>query len=44
VNYTVSEKKEGQGYGIVAIDFEIRRAKDQKLVVVSHRNLYRIKN
>jgi acyl dehydratase len=43
VKYTVSEKKEDKGYGIFAIDFEVSRARDKKLVVVSRRNLYRIK-
>jgi acyl dehydratase len=43
VKYTVSEKKEDTRYGILAIDFEISRAKDKKLVVVSRKNLYRIK-
>jgi len=41
VNYVVSEKKEDKGYGILAIDFEI--SKHGKLVVISRRNLYRIK-
>lgn len=39
--YTVSDKKEDKGYGILAIDYEISKA--GKLVVVSRRNLYRIK-
>jgi acyl dehydratase len=43
IKCTVSEKKEAKGYGVVAIDFEISRAKDKKLVVISRRNLYRIK-
>lgn len=43
VKYTVSEKKEDKGYGILAIDFEISRAQDSRLVVISRRNLYRIK-
>ncbi len=43
VKYTVSEKKEDKGYGILAVDFEITRVRDNKLVVVSRRNLYRIK-
>ena len=43
VRYTVSEKKEDKDYGILAIDFEISRAKDKKLLVVSRKNLYRIK-
>lgn len=43
VKYVVSEKKEDKEFGILAIDFEIIRARDKKLVVVSRRNLYRIK-
>lgn len=43
VKYTISDKKEDKGYGILAVDFEITRARDNKLVVVSRRNLYRIK-
>jgi hypothetical protein len=43
VKYVVSEKKDDMGYGILAIDFEISRTRDKKLVVVSRRNLYRIK-
>ena len=43
VKYAVSEKKDDRAYGILAIDFEISRARDKKLVVVSRRNLYRIK-
>ena len=43
VTYAVSEKKDDKGYGILGIDFEISRTKDKKLVVVSRRNLYRIK-
>jgi acyl dehydratase len=43
VKYTVSEKKEDKGYGILAIDYEITKARDGKLVVVSRKNLYRIK-
>ena len=39
--YTVSDKKEDKGYGILAVDYEISKA--GKLVVVSRRNLYRIK-
>lgn len=41
VKYIVSEKKEDKGYGLLAIDFEISR--DKKLVVVSRKNLYRMK-
>jgi len=43
VKYIVSEKKEDKGYGILAIDFEISRVRDKKLVIVSRKNLYRIK-
>ena len=43
VKYTVSEKKDDKGYGVLAVDFEITRARDKKLVVVSRKNLYRIK-
>ena len=43
IKYTVSDKKEDRGYGILAIDFEVTRAPDSKLVVVSRKNLYRIK-
>lgn len=43
MKYAVSEKKDDKGYGILAIDFEISRTRDKKLVVVSRRNLYRIK-
>jgi hypothetical protein len=41
VKYLISEKKEDKGYGLLAIDFEISRNK--RLVVVSRKNLYRIK-
>jgi hypothetical protein len=41
VKYIISEKKEDKGYGLLAIDFEISR--DKKLVVVSRKNLYRMK-
>lgn len=43
VKYTVSEKKEDKDYGILAIDFEVSRPRKKKLIVVSRRNLYRIK-
>lgn len=39
----MSEKKDDRGYGILAFDFEISKARAKKLVVVSRRNLYRIK-
>jgi acyl dehydratase len=43
VKYTVSEKKEDDGYGILAIDFEVTRMSDKKLLAISRKNLYRIK-
>ncbi len=43
VKYAVSDKKDDKGYGILAIDFEISRVRDNKLVVVSRKNLYRIR-
>ncbi len=43
VKFIISEKKEDRGYGILAIDFEISRVRDKKMVVVSRKNLYRIK-
>ncbi len=42
VKYTVASKKEETGYGILRVDFEIRK-KDGRLAVVSRGNLYRIK-
>jgi acyl dehydratase len=46
VEYHVSDKREGtntERYGILSIDVQIKRIRDGKLVIVSHRNLYRIK-
>ena len=48
VEYSISDKKEGGGnssemYGILSIDVQIKRIRDNKLVIVSHRNLYRMK-
>jgi len=43
VKYTISDKKEDKGYGILAVDYEISRTRDNKLAAVSRRNLYRIK-
>ena len=46
VEYHVSDKREGtktERYGILSIDVQIKRIRDGKLVMVSHRNLYRIK-
>lgn len=45
VQYTLVDKKdENDGdYGILSIDFEISRVRDGKLVVISKRNLYRMK-
>jgi len=46
VEYSISDKKGGnsESYGILSVDLEIRRISDNKLVIVSHRNLYRMKN
>jgi hypothetical protein len=43
--YCISDKKEGnsESYGILSVDIQIRRLSDNKLVVVSRRNLYRMK-
>ncbi len=43
--YSISDKKEGnsESYGILSIDVQIRRISDDKLVIVSRRNLYRMK-
>jgi hypothetical protein len=30
-------------YGILSIDVQIKRVSDNKLVIISHRNLYRMK-
>lgn len=43
VKYSISDKNDEEKYGILSIDFDISRVKDGKLVVVSRRNLYRIK-
>ncbi len=45
LKYTVSNKTDidDRGYGILSIDLEIHTVKDNKLVVVSRRNLYRMK-
>ena len=46
VEYSISDKKDGglsELYGILSIDIKIKRIIDNKLVIVSHRNLYRIK-
>jgi acyl dehydratase len=46
VEYNISDKKEGERsehYGILSIDVQIKRISDSKLVIVSHKNLYRIK-
>ena len=46
VEYSISDKK-GEGnsekYGILSIDVQIKRISDKKIIIVSHRNLYRIK-
>jgi len=46
VEYSISDKKGGnsESYGILSVDLEIRWISDNKLVIVSHRNLYRMKN
>lgn len=46
VEFRVSYKKEGNGtgsYGILSIDVNIKRVRDDKLVIVSHKNLYRMR-
>jgi acyl dehydratase len=46
VEYSVSDKKDrgpSELYGILSIDIQIKRISDSKLVIVSHKNLYRIK-
>jgi len=45
VEYTVSDKKEGNSekYGILSIDVQIKQLNNNKPVIVSRRNLYRIK-
>jgi acyl dehydratase len=46
VEYYISDKKDGglsERYGILSIDVQIKRISDNNLVIVSHRNLYRIK-
>lgn len=46
VEYRVSDKREGNPtdtYGILSIDVQIKRLQDDKLVIVSHSNLYRIR-
>jgi hypothetical protein len=45
VEYSISDKKEGnsEGYGILSIDVHIKRISGNKLVMVSSKNLYRMK-
>ena len=48
VEYCVSDKKEGgnsdsEMYGILSVDIQIKRISDNKVVIISHRNLYRMK-
>jgi acyl dehydratase len=45
VEYSISDKKQGnsEGYGILSIDIQIKRKSDGKLVIVSRKNLYRMK-
>ena len=37
------KKKETQKYGILSIDINIKQISNNKLVIISRRNLYRIK-
>jgi len=45
VEYSVTDKKEGNSerYGILSINIRIKRINDNKLVIVSRKNLYRLK-
>jgi hypothetical protein len=45
VEYYVSVKREEntEKYGILSIDVRIKRIRDNKLIIVSRRNLYRMK-
>jgi hypothetical protein len=45
VEYTISDKREENTgrYGILSIDIQVKRVRDNKLIIVSRRNLYRIK-
>jgi acyl dehydratase len=45
VEYSISDKKKGNSerYGILSVDIEVKRLNDDKLAVVSRKNLYRIK-
>jgi len=46
VEYTISDKKEEERselYGILSIDIQIKKINDNRLAIVSHKNLYRIK-
>ena len=45
LEYSVAGKREEDAgrYGILSIDVQIRRVQDNKLIIVSRRNLYRIK-
>jgi hypothetical protein len=45
VEYSISDKKGGNSerYGILSIDVQIKRISDDKLVILSHINLYRMK-
>lgn len=45
VEYSISDKKEGNSerYGILSIDVHIKRISDNKLVIVTCKNLYRMK-
>jgi acyl dehydratase len=45
VEYSVSDKREEntEKYGILSIDVRIKHIRDNKLIIVSRRNLYRMK-
>ncbi|MDN5847054.1 MAG: hypothetical protein L0H53_12360 [Candidatus Nitrosocosmicus sp.] len=46
VEYIISDKngeKNREKYGILSIDFRIKRLRDNKIVIISRRNSYRIK-
>ncbi|HEY7082326.1 MAG TPA: hypothetical protein VH500_21770 [Nitrososphaeraceae archaeon] len=46
VEYRVSDKKEGNttgSNGILSIDINIKRLRDDELVILSHKNLYRMR-
>jgi hypothetical protein len=45
VEYSISGKREEDTgrYGILSIDIQAKRVSDNKLIIISRRNLYRIK-